>query len=58
MLHHAGESRCSQNIQVSKGMGENVSVILWKKLNRLFGQPNIIHRFRVCVCVYVSTYMC
>ena len=33
----------TQNIQINKVIGKmkNVSFILWKKLNGLFGQPNI-----------------
>ena len=43
MFYHAGDSRHTQNIQINKVIGENenVSFLLWKKLNGLFGQANI-----------------
>ena len=43
MLCHMGESRHTQNIQISKVIGENEKCvfILQKKTYRLFGQPNI-----------------
>ena len=36
-------SQHTHNIQINKVIGEmkNMSFILWKKLNGLFGQPNI-----------------
>ena len=38
-----GDGRHTPNIQICKVIGKmkNVSFILWKKLNGLFGQPNI-----------------
>ena len=45
MLYHAGVSQHTQNIQINKVIGKNEkkSLILWKKLNSLFGQPNIFY---------------
>ena len=43
MLYHVGDSRHTQNSQSNKVIGENEkkkSLILQKKLNGLFGQPN------------------
>ena len=42
MLYHVGDSLHTQNIQINKVIGENEKCIFYgKKLNGLFGQPNI-----------------
>ena len=43
ILYHTEDSQYTQNIQINKVTGEHKknAFILWKKLNRLFGQYNI-----------------
>ena len=44
MFYPGGDSQHTQNIQINMVIGEmkNMYFILWEKLNRPFGQPNIL----------------
>ena len=44
MLYNTGDSQHTQNIQIIKLLVKMkyVSFILWKKLNRVFDQPNVL----------------